>query len=220
MLYTNDEITTVLDESELLYLLPEEVLAEVKRRYNEDHRHYHDFDHAISVLSWVNHCCERFDDSALHPYTRLELRLAALFHDVVYNIAQGSPLNEADSAKVMEDLLTPVIPKESIDRVSKLIMLTAQHGKLESKDVLLAEGFMLDCDIANMAEDRWEIFRWNNLNVVAELEQKYTYEELAVGRRAFLEGMLAKRSIYMTAYFRQQFETKARENLRRMVESL
>lgn len=220
MLYTQKEIDLVLCESELQKLFPAFVFTEVNRQYNSPIiRNYHDFDHAISVLSWVNHVCQRFSELSLYPYTYLELRLAALFHDIVYD-NEGSPSNEQRSTELMSELLSPVrvLTSDSLERVKRLILLTAEHGKLESHDVKPAEGFMLDCDIANMGEPRWEIFLWNNQNVVKELELKYTQEELAAGRKDFLREMLEKRSIYMTPYFQQMFELQAKANLRRLLE--
>lgn len=45
-------------------------------------------------------------------------------------------------------------------------------------------------------------------------------EYFNAGRRAFLEGLLAKRTIYDTVYFRDLWEDKARENIARELEEM
>lgn len=218
MLYTKTEIDRVLEDSGLMTVLTPAVLREVKKKYNEEHRHYHDFDHAVSVLSWVNQCCYKYSQDSLYPYTHLTLKLAALFHDVVYD-QEGSPSNEERSAQLMLELVNPLgkLSNDTLQRTSELILATAKHGKLESADVPLAQALLLDCDIANFGEPRWEVFLWNNQNVVEELKLKYTPEEIEVGRQAFLGGMLAKKSIYLSPYFQSRFEQQARENLQRIL---
>lgn len=218
MLYTSFEINQVLQESGLKHLLPEQVLWLVAGMYGDKDRSYHDFDHAIEVLSWVNRACEEYSEDALEPFTHLELRLAALFHDVIYTTA-GSPTNERESCELMRRELAGVVLEESLELVSQLIMYTAQHGKLNASDLPLAGQILMDCDIANMGQFHWEVFAYNNKNVVAELSLKYTPEEIAVGRQAFLGGLLAKESIFLSEFFRTRFEEQARRNLTRALEA-
>lgn len=214
MLYTQDEIATVLDCSGLLELLPTSTMKEIVSLYGDDSRHYHDFDHATEVLSWVS--CALGEKPTLEHFTSQELRLAALLHDVVYT-AEGSPRNEQKSCAVTRRMLAKVLPEESIDRVCELIMLTAQHGKLEAEDVPLAGQLLLDADIANLGVLRWEIFLYNNRNVVAELALKYSREQIDKGRGVFFQGLLAKRSIYLSSWFRERFEEQARKNIQRLL---
>ena len=214
MLYTQDEIATLLDCSGLLELLPTAVRKQIVSLYGDDSRHYHDFDHAIEVLSWV--VCALEEKPTLEPYTSLEVRLAALLHDVVYTV-EGSPRNEEKSCAVTRTMLSEVVPEEAIDRVCELIMLTAQHGKLEAEDVPLAGQLLLDADIANLGVARWEIFLYNNRNVVAELRLKYSREQISKGRGMFFQGLLAKRSIYLSSWFRERFEAQARKNIQRLL---
>lgn len=218
MLYTRFEQDLVIQESGLLDVLTYQVISEVHDRYNEDTRHYHDFDHAVAVLSWGNVAIRELGEGALYPYTPFQLRLAILFHDVVYG-KEGSPHNEQESVKLMKKLLANQVSVEDLDKAGALIMMTARHGE-ELHDLPLAEALILDCDIANLGESRWEVFKWNNENVVKELVQVYSAEQVAVGRRKFLEGMLSKKTIYHSRYFRSTLEINARDNLRRAVGEL
>lgn len=215
MLCTHREITTVLQESGLLELLPAATIKAVKGLYSDESRHYHDFDHIAETLSWLNLALEDFSDKELAPYTSVELRLAALFHDVSYTTA-GSPTNEQLSCEAFRALVQGM-SKAAIDRVCKLIMITAEHGTLEAPDVPLAGRLMLDADIASLGQPRWEVFLYNNQNVIEELKLKYTPEQIAKSRRAFLGKLLEKESIYLSDWFRIRLEDQARRNLQRLL---
>lgn len=194
-------------------------LDQVKAKYQEPHRHYHDWNHALAVLSWVNHVA---DVHNMHWNIHRELGLAALFHDVIYT-TQGSPKNEEDSVVFLRATLNHPHAQPSsrfIKRVAEIIMATAQHGKLESEDVPFETQLFMDCDIASFGEPRWEIAAWNDQNIVKEMLQKFTPEQVKIGRKAFLSGLLAKRSIFLTSYFQDCFEAQARRNIRRVIAEL
>ena len=214
MLYTPQEIDMVL--STLGEVLTADLLEHIRSNYAGEGRHYHTFDHAIEVLSWVNRACEEYYEEDLQPFTYHELRLAALLHDVVYTTA-GSPQNEAESCEWVQRELANVVPPDSMARISQLIMLTAEHGKLSATEVPLAGRLLLDADLANLGRHQWEVFVYNDSNVVAELRLKYTAEQILVGRKAFLSGFLAKESIFLSPFFRMHFEVQARRNITRLL---
>jgi predicted metal-dependent HD superfamily phosphohydrolase len=192
-------------------LLPNEALAGLRAAYSAPDRHYHDWTHALSVLSWVNHVCDVFGEAQLAPFTHRDLRLAALYHDAVYTM-QDSPFNEADSAELLVHSVGA-----GAHRATRIIMATAEHGRTESEGTPLAVQLFMDCDIATFGEARWEVAKWNDQNVVAELLLRYTPEQVAEGRRAFLTGMLDKRSIFLSDYFRTRWEAQARRNIGRFL---
>lgn len=185
-------------------------LDQVRAKYQEPTRHYHDWNHALSVLSWVN---DAADVHHLHWSTRQEMAIAALFHDVIYTI-QGSPGNEQDSVKFLRATLG------AHEQAERIILATAQHGKIESKDVPFETALFMDCDIASFGESRWEIVCWNEQNIVKEFLQKFTSEQIAVGRKAFLGGLLGKRSIFLTTYFQDLFEIMARRNIQKLIDEM
>lgn len=191
------------------------VLDSIRSKYQEPHRHYHDWNHALSVLSWVNHCCDVY---SYGPEVKYELGVAALFHDVVYEIGHGPAVNEEASVGFLKRVVPIRATYESL--AEKIILATAQHGKLESEDVDLETALFMDCDIASFGEARWEIAVWNDQNIVKELLHKFTPEQIKVGRKAFLGGLLAKRSIFLTPYFQDRFEAQARRNIQRVITEL
>ena len=223
MKFTNNEEDHILTRSEVWSpynqgsVLQAAVLEEVRSHYNQGGRYYHDWQHALSVLSWVNHVCDVFPETALAPFTHFDLRLAALFHDVIYD-TQGSPSNEERSAALLTKLVDGSY--RGIGPAEEIILATAKHGKLESKDVPLATALFMDCDIASFGEMRWEIAVWNDQNITMELLQRYTPEQVATGRKAFLGGMLAKNSIFLSDHFRVRFESQARLNIQNLIQLL
>lgn len=216
MLYT--QLETDLALGTLDGIVRPESLENVRQHYEGDGRYYHDFDHAVEVVSWINRACEDYTEEALHPFTHQELRLAALFHDVVYTAA-GSPSNEQQSCELMRNELKGVVSEESLAQIGQLIMLTAQHGKLGAGDAPLAGCVLLDADIASLGQYHWETVVYNNMNVVAELRLKYTPEQVALGRKAFLGGLLAKKSIFLSEFFRTRLEDQARRNITKILAS-
>lgn len=216
MLYSPYEEEQILGHSGMLTRIPQAALDAVKANYNEPHRHYHAWHHALSTISWVTHVCENWITPRHDNYSPQDLTLAALYHDAVYDAA-GSPSNEERSIRFMKDSLVDEFEPDGLDSVERLIMLTAKHGKLETQDVSAVEALFLDCDIASFGEARWEIVLWNENNIQAEYLTRYTREQVQAGRKAFLTGFLAKQSIFLSTYFQDLFESQARRNIQRLI---
>lgn len=192
--------------------LKPETLELIEDQYNGPGRFYHNWFHALSVLSWVNHVIDVFPESTLAPYQPSDLRLAALLHDVYYSPTLGSPYNETASVKFLREHIGTNYPQ-----VEELIMATADHGKRD-KTQHPAVAFFLDCDLAFfLADPRWEVFLEYNRQIEMEFEIPFSPEKVKAGRRKFLEGMLAHESIFLSMYFRTQYEEGARHNLKRLL---
>lgn len=217
MKFTSEEEQAILNLSGLHKNMPPDVLPEVFAHYNHPDRHYHDWTHALSVLAWVNHICNIFTEYDLTPFTHLDLKLAALFHDVIYD-TQGTPANEERSAALLSKLVD--LNYRKVGPAEALIMATAKHGKLETPDVDHPTALFLDCDIHSFGEPRWETVLWTEHNLVDEFLQRFTLEQVKVGRKAFLGGMLDKKSIFLSDYFKSRFELQARNNIQRILAEL
>jgi predicted metal-dependent HD superfamily phosphohydrolase len=206
MRFTEAEERHILERSGLVSLIGANALEEVRQRYQEPHRHYHDWHHALSVISWVNTVAESPLDR-----TKPALAVAALYHDAVYVV--GAKDNEARSVALMSGPTW----RATGGVAAHLIEATAHHGALDSAAVDPLTALFLDCDIATFGEHRWEVAKWHNEQVERELLQVYTPEQVAEGRRKFLGGLLAKRSIFLSDYFRTRFEVQARQNIARLI---
>jgi predicted metal-dependent HD superfamily phosphohydrolase len=216
MHFTPEEELAVLSRSTLPTVLGWEVIDQVKKHYEDPSRHYHDWQHALSVISWTNHVADVIPAQDLNPFRPVDLSVAALFHDVIYLADQGSPKNEEQSVQLMRELI-PEYPW--IDRPAELIMATAEHGKHKrDANYPLAVRLFLDCDLAFfLADPRYEVFQRFNYLVELEYLKVYEADQVFAGRRKFLSGMLDHDHIFLTDYFRSRFELQAKANLRRLL---
>ena len=100
-------------------------LADLRTRHAEPHRRYHTMHHVLAVLAAI-------DELVVSPEPALgaghrALRLAAWFHDAVYDPAASA--NEAASAALARTALTTLgLPRPEVDEVARLIELTATHA--------------------------------------------------------------------------------------------
>lgn len=186
--------------------------------HNMEGRYYHVWDHALSVVSWVAHVYDRgeFEDNRTYEcgLTLLqELKIAALFHDVSYDILAPAGENERMSAKI----LACHFPKA--DTAVECVEATAKHGTYTAHTTMPNNlRLFLDCDLAYMfAEPRYSVFEWLDTQVVEEYCQHFDREQVLAGRRAFLENMHAH-GVFVSSYFRDAFEDQAMGNLARLLE--
>ncbi len=195
------------------FALPEPLLRQVLTAYAEPQRSYHGVSHLVHVLGqWAE--VER-EGGWTHPR---EVYLALLFHDVVY--VPGASDNEEASARVALEACARWLPDAGleVECVAHLVRLTARHGHLSPADVSAEEALFLDCDMAVLgagpaADDTYE-------RGVAQEYAALPAELYAAGRRRFLEGLLAREQLFLSARFRGRYEDAARENLRRALHAL
>lgn len=91
------------------------------RRYSEPHRHYHTVDHLAFVL-------DRIDEFAVSSNDLFTVRLAAWFHDAVYDVPTRELTNEEASARLtVRSLIDAGMDQEDINEVTRLVRLTATH---------------------------------------------------------------------------------------------
>lgn len=210
MEFSEDEERHILERAGITDVVSPAMLSEIKEHYDDPFRHYHNWQHALSVVAWVNHVVNVFQESQLAPYKPIEMALAGLLHDVIYT-DQWTPKNEEDSAA----FLVEHFPEHKAG--ADLILATADHGKRE-KDYPFAVRAFLDCDLAFfLADPRWEVFKHYNHLIELEYMKIYEPEQVFEGRRKFLRGMLAHRRIFLTEYFYERFELCARANLERLL---
>lgn len=138
--------------------------------------------------------------------------LAVLFHDAVY--APGRHDNEARSAELAREAAARWLPGEGldVDLVARLILLTARHGALRAADVDVEEALFLDCDMAILGSEP-AAFDAYDRGIAAEYGA-VPPELYTIGRRSFFEKLLAAEHIFLSPYFRERLEAKARDNLR------
>jgi predicted metal-dependent HD superfamily phosphohydrolase len=186
--------------------LPDALLTAVVEAYAGADRAYHDVTHLLEVS-------EHFATVARGPGWRApnESYLALLFHDAVY--LAGAKDNEAQSAELARNALSAIACDR--ERVAALIMLTARHGRIDREELDEDARLFCDCDMAILgaAPERYDAYE-------AAIAREYALIPpplFRAGRNAFLSALLASPRIFLSDFFCDRLDARARDNLRRAV---
>ena len=164
---------------------------ELRTAYSSDSRGYHDTRHLAEVL-------DRLDDLGCDSVV---VRLAAWFHDAVYDAAPG---DEERSALWAERAL----PSELAGEVARLVRVTAAHDPAVDD---LAGQQLCDADLAILAasSERYAEYTRDVRKEYAEVPDA----DFAAGRAAILADLLARPTLFHTDLARSLWEEPARANL-------
>ncbi|MER7588168.1 metal-dependent phosphohydrolase [Micromonospora sp. NPDC127501] len=183
----------------------EQVIA----RWREPHRHYHTPAHLTAVLDVV----DQHADLATRADT---VRLAAWFHDAVYDPRAAGDTNERDSAALAESVLTRLgVPAPTVAEVRRLVLLTAGHTVAPGD----RDGALLcDADLAVLAAPPANYERY-----AAAIRREYAHvpePAFRAGRAAVLTGLLALPALFRSPPLASRWEEPARDNVRRELTAL
>jgi predicted metal-dependent HD superfamily phosphohydrolase len=174
--------------------------ADLTARYGEPHRRYHDLGHLAAVLDLV-------DELAAHADDADAVRLAAWFHDAVYDPERGD--NEERSARLAERMLTDTDLDAGVVReVARLVRLTATHAP--GPDDRNGE-VLCDADLAVLAAEPAAYAAY-----AAAVREEYGFvpdDVFARGRADVLRGLLDLPVMFRTPEARDRFEGRARHNV-------
>lgn len=179
---------------DLIYCVapPAPVAAELRTRYGEPHRAYHNAAHV--GLLWLRHLGHGGDRGDL------ALARAILFHDAIYDPEAKD--NEARSAA----LLAERMPGDSW--ATEAIRVTADHVGYTGSDPRVM--WLLDLDLSPLAEDAPVFAR--NTDALRHEFAHVPDVEWQKGRRAILTRFLSAPSLYRTA-LAATYAAPARRNL-------
>ncbi|MFD6678626.1 HD domain-containing protein [Micromonospora parva] len=178
-------------------------------RWREPHRHYHTLAHLTAVLDVVDQhadLAERVD----------VVRLAAWFHDVVYDPRAAGDANERDSATLAGSVLAGLgVPTSTVAEVRRLVLLTAGHSVTQDD----RDGALLcDADLAVLAAPPARYERY-----AAAIRREYAHvpePAFRAGRAAVLTGLLALPALFRLPPLASRWEEPARANVRRELATL
>ena len=168
-----------------------EVRDELLTAYATDGRSYHDTRHLTEVL-------DRLDELGCDDVV---VRLAAWFHDAVYDAVAG---DEERSALWAERALPPEVAGE----VARLVRVTTDHDPVPDD---LAAQQLCDADLAILASapSRYEEYaRDVRVEYAAVPDADY-----ALGRGVILAELLDRPSLFHTMLARALWEGPARSNI-------
>ena len=184
----------------------EDLRARLEAAYADPARGYHDTLHLAEVL-------QRLDELATEPHDRDAVLLAAWFHDSVYD---GQPGAEERSAQWAEQALPAAgVPTGTVTEVARLVRMTEHHRPADGDP----DGQVLsDADLGILAADEARYAAY-----VATVRREYAHvpdDLFAAGRAAILRDLLAKPTLFHTAYARTHWEAPARDNVTRELAGL
>jgi predicted metal-dependent HD superfamily phosphohydrolase len=197
-------------ENAIVNVIPAAIIEDLKRRYAEPGRVYHNWTHIEALLA-------QFDVNAAainHPFA---FRLAILFHDAVYD--PRAPDNEALSAVLLESTMSGAAGSDDIMCGKDLILATHKHttSAVHSRFVADAELFLdMDLSILGASEARFDEYD-------AAIREEYSFVPIATYRErraAILKTFLERPRLYLTDEYHQRLDRKARTNLQRAIDRL
>ncbi len=173
---------------------------ELLARWTEPHRHYHTVEHLQAVLAIV-------DDNAPAAVDPMAVRLAAWFHDAVYDPTRVD--NEEASALLAESVLPELrVSLPQVSEIARLVRLTATHDPMPGDR---NAGLLMDADLAILAAPP-ETYRAYTVAV----RREYAHLDdatFAGGRAGVLTNLLAIPRLFHTAALRDRWEDLARYNV-------
>lgn len=192
-------------------LLIEQRLLQLKRRYDQPWRYYHNFNHPLDLFSFFTTHSRFVKDSAAIGWT-------IMYHDAIYDPTAPSGSNEELSARLAERELTAVTSKATVEKVAKYTRATASHT-VSGIDPDLDFFLDLDLMILGAPSDRYSKY-------ASDIRLEYSHvpaDQYVVGRIAILKS-LAQRvdssGLFRTELFKGLFEIQAQENIAREIDQL
>jgi predicted metal-dependent HD superfamily phosphohydrolase len=201
----------------LPFSLPADQRAALFSAYAQPPRAYHHIGHVGEVLRHYAMVAQEVGWRRPH-----EVAWAVLYHDAVYRA--GRKDNESESAKLVLAHLDRWPALENVDRarISALIELTAQHGRLRRETFLAAADaarhaedtlHFLDCDMAILGAPEPQFADYDR--AIAEEYRALPRWLYRHKRRQFFRMLLDSERIFLSDLFRDRFESQARKNLAR-----
>ena len=182
--------------------------AEMLARWNEPSRRYHTTTHLVEMFGAL---------AALEQAREIDIRqcsvarLAAWFHDAVYDPAAASGSNEADSALLARDTLQRLsFGDEDTEAIDRLIRLTGRHDT-DGSEPLDAAFHDADLWILSAPQARFDGY-------CDQVREEYAFVADALyrnGRAAVLGPLIHRDRIYRTPHALREWEKPARVNLTR-----
>lgn len=180
---------------------------ELLERWSEPHRRYHTAEHLLDVLEALDLLFDENDDAV----TRLRVRLAAWFHDAVYDGRAGE--DEEASAVLALSSLEGCIDQPG--EVGRLVLLTASHAPAEGDR---AGELLSDADLSVLGRPPGGYRRY--LHAVREEYAHVPDDDFVRGRAAVVDRLLALDPLYRTGEGKRLWADRARENLEREAAAL
>lgn len=182
-------------------------------RWSEPQRRYHGVQHLAEVLAAIDELAEAGE---VDPVGARLARVAAWFHDAVYDPRAEPGSNEHRSATLARDHLNALgVAGGNVDVVEALVLMTLDHDAgggpalLASRRHTVAALHDADLWILSSPAQRYAEYAQQVRGEYAHVPD----ELFARGRSAILSGFVQRQEIYRTAHARSHWQGRARTNL-------
>lgn len=185
---------------------PRIVYNDLVTRYSEPHRAYH-------TLAHIQHCLDEFKQVRHLIANPNAVELALWYHDTIYNTKAKD--NEEKSAALARTMIQSAsLPNAFGQFVADCIMATKHTAIPADPDIQ----FLVDIDLSSLGKPEKE-YDENAQKIRKEYE--WVPEDMfAAERSAILKSFLNRPNIYATQFFRDKYETRARQNIARSLAQL
>lgn len=178
---------------------PLKIFNKLIAAYNEKQRAYHTLQHLYECLVLLDSIRPDLNDA--HAVV-----LALWFHDAVYDPQAKD--NELKSAELFEQYLAQDLSIDIVQKIKRWIVATQKHEATDELDLQ----FLLDIDLAILAAspERFEEYE-------QQIQQEYAWVEpeiYSIKRKEVLAHFYQAEPLYQTEYFQQNFEQRAKQNLK------
>ena len=174
--------------------------------YREPQRYYHNQRH-------IAECLAEFDQASHLVQHPAVVELAIWFHDAAYDPRAAD--NEEQSAALAQQFMRESgLPGGTVKSVERLIWLTKTHKAKADTDA----GILVDVDLSILGRPEKRFFEYER-----QIRQEYAgvpEAEFASKRSEILERFLCRDRIYVTEWFGEKYERRARRNLAASLEKL
>ena len=202
-------ITPHVPSSDVVERVGRDLLA----RWTEPARRYHTTTHLVEMFGAL----EELEEAQEIDDRQCSLaRLAAWFHDAIYDPASSAGSNEADSATLARGALKELSLRDGdINAIERLIQLTARHDT-DAAQPLDAAFHDADLWILSAKQERFDSY-------CDQVRQEFAHvpdADYRKGRTAILGPLMHRDRIYRTSHALHSWETPARINLGRELSRL
>lgn len=171
--------------------------------YSEKQRSYHTVQHLYECLSLFESVQSKLND--VHA-----VALALWFHDVIYDPQAKD--NELRSAELFEQYMAQDLSVNIVHKVKRWILATQKHVPTNELDLQ----FLLDIDLGILAATPERFLQYEQ-----QIQQEYSWVDpdvYSIKRKEVLAHFYQSEPLYQTEYFQQNFERRAKENLRELLD--
>ncbi|MFL9843889.1 HD domain-containing protein [Flavobacterium rhizosphaerae] len=169
-------------------------------KYHGKKRYYHTLNHLEHMYSELCACKGAIQDWPAVIF-------ALVYHDIIYKATAKD--NEEQSAEYARKVLSKIgYPNDKINLCEEIILATKSHTISRNNSI----NIFTDADLAILGSS-WEKYESYFKNVRKEYA---VYPDILYkpGRKKVLQHFLDMENIFKTAFFRDKYETPARNNIK------